>query len=95
MATMLFETEKRTECHNLLEGFLFMDEHPLAECREFYGEGLPYSIWDGPQDPNTRDPEEDVKLKKAMEAEVAKQVAAQIALIVDLIATKVAEKQTS
>lgn len=91
MANKLFETADRDECHRMLEGFLCLENHPNAECREYFDGGLPYSIWDGPQDPNQRDPEEDKRIQKLQADMIAEQVSQQVAKIMEAIMVKIAD----
>jgi len=53
MPNKLYTFRDRDECHKMLEEVLRSGQHPLASCRENTGDpSEPYTIWDGPDDPN-------------------------------------------
>lgn len=64
----------------------------LAECREDMNETLPFQIWDEVRPANVRDPDEDVKAAKDLDAKIAAQVSAQVNTLADSLANAFAAK---
>ena len=71
MSKKLFSFKTREEAHAKLEELLGQERdsndhikqtkaptYSEAECREDYSDPEPFQVWDGPNPPNTRPPEE-------------------------------------
>lgn len=83
MATMIFSTPDRDECHRQLEVILASGAHPKAECRERDENGN-YTIWDGPQ----RGDDEMSAAPATAEAALAALDDVQLARLADMLAAR-------